>query len=240
MRQLIWKEWHEQRWKLGFGCIVLCAFALIGLHTRIIPDQAIIIATCAMGVLLLPVLSASGLVPAERGQGTLRTVLALPVAPWKVLAVKAAMGVLLCAGPLLAAAVISLLITRGRELSSEDMLAIYGRSILTGVCLFGWMTALTAGSPNEGRGTALAVGVLVCWLMLTSGLVSAGSMHLRSYGIVSSQPPYLLWATCPFVFVCSPSGVSVLGGLLVQAALFLAISFPAVRAMKVRDVEDKP
>ena len=23
MRQLIWKEWHEQSWKLAFGCIVL-------------------------------------------------------------------------------------------------------------------------------------------------------------------------------------------------------------------------
>lgn len=238
MRQLLWKEWREQWWKLAFGTVVLCAFALIGLHTRIISDQSIIVAACGMGVLLLPILSVSGLIPAERGQGTLRTVLALPIAPWKVLAVKAATGVLLCACPLIATAVASVLVTRGRELSTEDVLAIYGRSILAGVCLFGWMTILTIGSPNEGRGAALAAGVLVCWLMLTSGLLAATPVkHYRLFG--TEPPPYLLWAACPFVFIYSPAGVSVPGGLLVQAVLFLAMSFPTIRAMKVRDVEGK-
>ncbi|MDB5358676.1 MAG: hypothetical protein JWN24_5129, partial [Phycisphaerales bacterium] len=23
MSSLLWKEWHEQRWKLGFGCLIL-------------------------------------------------------------------------------------------------------------------------------------------------------------------------------------------------------------------------
>ena len=39
MHSLLWKEWHEQSWKLGFGCVVLGALALIGLHSRIIADE---------------------------------------------------------------------------------------------------------------------------------------------------------------------------------------------------------
>lgn len=235
MRQLIWKEWHEQRWKLGFGCVVLCAFATIGLHARIISDQSIIVGTCALGVLLLPILSAAGLIPAERGEGTLRSLRALPIAPWVLLATKAVLGIGLCALPLFAAAGMSVLMTDGREVPNSATLAIYVRAALTAVSLFVWMLSATARSPSEGRGAALAVGVLVCWLIATSGLL--GSAHETGYLPPDSHVPSWLWAICPFVFVYPSAGISVVTGLLVQIGVGVALWLLAVRSITADHAE---
>jgi hypothetical protein len=243
MRQLIWKEWHEQRWKLGFGCIVLCAFAMIGLRTRAVPDESIMIGTCALGVLLLPILAAAGLIPAERGEGTLRTLLALPVAPWKVLMAKMRLGAVLCAGPILAAAVVSVLLTRGREVSEATTWMIYLRSTATALSLFAWMVCLTTRSSSEGRGTALAVGVLVFWLLATAGLRFQGahwywywnsSYAYRSPRVVPLAVDFL-WPLSPFFFVFAPPEVPLAAGVGAQSIIAILLGLFAVRAITRED-----
>jgi ABC-type transport system involved in multi-copper enzyme maturation permease subunit len=238
MRPLLWKEWHEQRWKLGFGCVVLCAFALIGLRTRIVPDQSIIIGACGLGVLMLPILSAAGLFPAERGEGTLDMLLALPVTRARVLAAKAILGTALCAGPLLAAAMLSILVAGGREISASAMLAIFLRAMASGVFLFVWMFGFTVRSPSEGRGAALALGILVSWLIITSGLIR--STHQAGYGFPESHAPLLLWLPCPFVFVFPPTSSATVLGIIVQAAIALVLCLLTARAMKITDSEARP
>lgn len=238
MRPLLWKEWHEQRWKLGFGCVVLCAFALIGLRTRIVSDESIIVGTCALGVLLLPILSAAGLFPAERGEGTLKTLLALPVTRSKLLAAKMILGTALCAGPLLAAAAVSVLVAGGREISDSAMFAIFWRAIASGVFLFVWMFALTVRSPSEGRGAALAVGILVCWLIVTSGLIR--STHIAGYGFPESHAPLPLWLACPFVFVFPPTQWATALGVIAQGAITVALCLVTLRAMTFTDPEAQP
>ncbi len=170
MSSLIWKEWHEQRWKLGFGSLVLCALALIGLHSRIIDDQSMVMFVCFLGVILLPVLSSTGLVPAERSEGSLESLLSLPVKPVRILAAKTAMGVLLCAVPLLLAGVVSIFAAGGREMATGAMLDLYGRSALAAISLFIWMLALTIRLPNETRASLLAIGLLIFWMLATEGL----------------------------------------------------------------------
>ncbi len=180
MPNLLWKEWHEQSWKLGFGCLVLGALALIGLHSRIIDDESMVLFVCFLGIALLPVLSSTGLVPAERSEGSLESLLALPVASWKILAMKTAMGILLCAGPLMFAGAVSILIAGGREMTTGVMFAYYARSALTAISLLVWMLALTIRLPNETRAGLLAMGLLIFWMLATAGLG------------VPSVPPLLL------------------------------------------------
>jgi len=170
MPSLIWKEWHEQSWKLGFGCVVLGALALIGLHARLVADETLAMWVCFLGLSLLPVLSSTGLLPAERGEGSFESLLALPVQPWRILLAKTGIGFLLCVGPMTAAAVASLLMAGGRELTSESMLVLYGRSTLVALSLFIWMLALTARLPSEARAGLLAMGILIFWLLATAGL----------------------------------------------------------------------
>jgi ABC-type transport system involved in multi-copper enzyme maturation permease subunit len=188
MTSLIWKEWHEQSWKLAFGCLVLGALALIGLHARIIADETMVMWVCFIGIGLLPVLSSTGLIPAERADGTFESLLAIPISPGRILLVKTAMGLLLCAGPMIIAAAVSLLSAGGREMSSQAMLILYTRSALAALAMFVWMMALTVHLPNEARAGLLALGLLVFWLLATAGL---------AYPPV----PELLFAFSPLSFV---------------------------------------
>ncbi|MGA2233069.1 MAG: ABC transporter permease [Tepidisphaeraceae bacterium] len=211
MFSLIWKEWHEQRWKLGFGCLVLSALAAIGLRARILPDETMVEWVCFLGLALLPILSSTGLIPAERADDTFESLLALPVAPWRILVAKTLMGLLLCAGPMILAALVSVAIAGNREMSSADMLYFYARSTFTTLSLFIWMLALTAQLPSETRAGLLAMGLLVFWLLATAGLV---------------QPsvPLLAFAVSPFAFVyrdADPAGnaPTLLVNLAVQVAI---------------------
>jgi hypothetical protein len=188
MRKLLWKEWHEQSWKLGFGCIVLSALAVIGLHARITADETMSMWVCVFGLTLLPVLSSSGLLPAERSEGSFESLLALPVSPWKILAAKTLIGLLLCVGPMLTAALASIATAGGREMSDVAILDLYGRSTLATVSLFIWMLALTARLPNEARAAILAMGVLIFWMLATMGM---GDHDI----------PALVFAPSPMAFV---------------------------------------
>ncbi len=224
MRNLLWKEWREQAWQLAFGCVVLSAMAAVGLHARMVADAVLLDWVCFVGVTLVPVLASTALVPAERADGGLATLAALPVSPAAILAAKAVLGVLLCVGPLAAAGVVSVAMAGGREVYTGGVAELYARSALASATLFAWMFALTVRLPNEARAALVAVGVLVIWMLASAGLMAAG------------EPSYGGWsfAASPFAFVVpvpagqggpSPFGI-VLG---VQAVLVAAVGWLAVR-----------
>jgi ABC-type transport system involved in multi-copper enzyme maturation permease subunit len=202
MPNLLWKEWHEQSWKLGFGCIVLAAIAVIGLRARIVADETMVMWVCFIGMTLLPVLSSTGLLPAERAEGCFESLLALPVSPRRILFAKTAIGLLLCIGPMAVAAILSVLAFGGREISSAAMLTLYGCSTLAAMSLFIWMLALTARLPSETRAGLVAMGILIIWLLATAGL--AGPLIPSFWGTISpiafvygitsdqtNQPPFV-------------------------------------------------
>ena len=198
MRQLLWKEWHEQAWKLAFGCIVLTALIVIGLHARVVADATLVESVAALGMGVLPVLSSTGLMPAERAEGSFEALVSLPVRPWELLLSKAVLGLLLVVGPLAVAAAASVAMAGGREMTAGDMLGLYARATAAGVALFAWMTALTVRLPNEARAALLAVGVGVLWLLASAGLAEpavrnpafAASPFAFVYQFVSPDPQY--------------------------------------------------
>ena len=214
MRKLLWKEWHEQAWKLAFGCVVLSAMAAIGLRARMVADATLSEWVCFVGLTLLPVLASTGGVPAERAEGGFEALLALPVAAWQVLAVKTAAGLLLCAGPLAAAAAVGVAMAGGREVSAGLMLGLYGRTAGAAAGLFVWMFALTVRLPSEARAALLAMGVLVLWTLASTGLL-VGRLHVAL-------------AASPLALVCP-----VLDGLGPRPAvgLVVAVQVPVLAAV---------
>ena len=40
MLKLLWKEWHENLWKLGFGLTASAAFTVMLFRIRLFPDMA--------------------------------------------------------------------------------------------------------------------------------------------------------------------------------------------------------
>ncbi len=61
LKALFWKEWQEQRWRLALACIGLIGMTAIGLKTRVVPDEAIIMITLIISVFILPAFSGMGL-----------------------------------------------------------------------------------------------------------------------------------------------------------------------------------
>ena len=206
MRRLLWKEWHEQSWKLFFSCIVLGTLALIGLRTRLVADQMMILTCCGVGILLLPLLVGSGLIPSERAEGSFESLIAMPIAPWRILLAKTFMGLLLCVGPMVVAVLISLWIAGGREMSRLDIMLLYFRCTLTVVFLFFWVFALTSRLPSEARAGLVAVGVMICWMILTMGL--------------DRQSPRLLFGISPLAFVFDMDNQLKLGPAVWLIAMF--------------------
>ena len=185
MRQLIWKEWHEQAWKLAFGCIVLGAFAFIGLRTRILPDEEMLLWVCFPAIGLLPLLAATGLVPTERSDGTFNTLAALPVPMRTIVWIKIAVGLLLCVGPLAVTMAISLGFVGGRKMNDSVIIALFVRSMLSAAAVFVWMFAASIRLPTEARAAMVSIGVLLFWLMASTGMAWAKHWTLSTISPVS-------------------------------------------------------
>jgi hypothetical protein len=224
MRQLLWKEWHEQSWKLAFGCIVLASLVLIGLQARLVADETMMMWVCFLGVTLLPVLSSSGLIPAEREAGSFESLMAMPIAPWRILLAKTLMGLMMCAGPMLAAFAVSWALAGGREMHSWDIFDLYGRSALVMVLLFFWMMAFTARLPSEARAGLVAVGVFICWMLGTAGL---GAPELPRWLVAISPLVFLqswFWfSSGAYPWLLAPLVQVVTVGLLWGATLLLFV-----------------
>jgi hypothetical protein len=240
MLSLIWKEWHEQRWKLAFGALVLCAFALIGLRTRVVADETLLTWVCFLGIMLLPILTAMGLVPAERQEGTIGSLLALPVSTWRIFIVKTLLGILLCAGPLLCALVVSILAAGGRELTASQMFELFVRSVAATLVLFAWMFCLTVRLPTEARAGLLAVGILIFWLLATAGIyaVTPSDNYFTSRGMAVPHDVAVtkLWLISPFIFTFgfrleSVALLSVGLAIVIQLAIAAALWFWAARRL---------
>ena len=96
MRSLLWKEWHEQRWKLAFSSLLLAGFTFFGLHARVVSDAAVLIASSSLAIVLLPLLVGAVMVAPERETGTLQTLMALPANPLSILGAKTVVGLVAC------------------------------------------------------------------------------------------------------------------------------------------------
>jgi hypothetical protein len=233
-RSLIWKEWHEQRWKLGFGCLVLSALTFVGLRSRVVADETFLNGVCVLAMSLLPLLACMGLIAPERSDGSLSALLALPIASWRVLAVKTLLGVALCVVPMLAAAAISVATAGGREISTGNMIGLWARSAAVSLSLFAWMLGLSIRLPTEARAGMICLGVLVFWAMILAALP-------KSHNVQVSDPfdilPRWVWVVCPFVFGFPNAVRHQAMPLVVQLTIAVALWWAAVRWLTVASEE---
>jgi len=177
IRKLIWKEWREQRWKLGLGCVALAGFVLVGLRTRIVMDQSIILMGAGIAAFALPIFVGMDLVAGDRSSGSLDSLLKLPVRPRSILLVKLGVGVLTCIAPILAAGVISCVVAGDRELSTARILQVYAGMAGLSVVLLVWVAAFGVRQPTEARAALVGLEVLLGWWVI--GLVYSESLEQR-------------------------------------------------------------
>lgn len=172
IRSLIWKQWMEQRWALALGCFVLVGFVTIGLQARLVQDSLIMNATGFIGVLVLPILVAMGLLAPERAERTLGTLQRLPVQPATVFAVKTLIGAVWVAVPLLAAGVATAILFGDREVPQGQVLLSFLRCVPAAIAVMVWTLVLGLRQPSEAR-----VGMIGVALLVGSAALAIGVHH---------------------------------------------------------------
>ena len=125
IKPLIWKEWQELRWKMAFGCLIVGAFVLIGLKSRIFRDIIIFVFSAGGSSLLMPLFIAMGLIAEERSDRSLYTLFALPVQIKLLYVIKMILGAVVVLSPILVSLILSLLMAGGREESISDIIKWY-------------------------------------------------------------------------------------------------------------------
>jgi hypothetical protein len=208
IKALLWKEWQQQRWKLAFGCVLLAGYTMIGVQTRLLPDIAVIVSSIFLGSIVLPIFVSMGLVAAERSDGTLRGLLALPVKARTIFAVKVAMGAAACIVPIVCSFAVVSVMTRGREESLSRVLHVYVAMIALAVLMLTWTTCLGGLSRSEARVGMTGLAILVGW-WLWAVMIEAGE-------IAGAR----MWAMHPFAVIELLEG----GGELLSTAVMQTVT----------------
>ncbi len=194
-RNLFWKEWHEQRWRMAFGCVLMSALPALGLMARVVPDEAVVTVAMLVGSVLLPIFAAMGLIAPERSERTLGSLLVLPVSSRTVLSVKTVVGLATCLAPLACATIVSLFMAGGRELSSGHIfMACQGSAVFACLVLV-WTLAFSVRQSTEARVGLVGMGVVAAWVMLTMFMHMfwlMGQQALVEEPIVRAANPVLL------------------------------------------------
>ena len=169
-RSLFWKEWREQRWKAAFNTLLVTAFVAIGLRTRVISDLGVLVLAWEIAAIILPLFMSMGLVAAERAQGSLHFLLALPTRPWQTLTVKMAVGIGVVVLPFLGGVAVAAIIAGGRESTMGEIVAVALVAAWIGIQALIWFVTFAIRQPDEAR-AGIVAGLVFCgWCALGAGI----------------------------------------------------------------------
>jgi hypothetical protein len=167
IRSLVWKEWREQRWKVVYCSIILAGFVLIGLRTRLLPDEMIIQGSMILGAFFVPLFIGMGLFATEAAEGSLNTLRSLPVQPRVLFLIKIISGALAGLIPFLIAGTIAILTAGEREITVHRTFLIYTSGYWFALALLAWIIAFGLRQPSEARVGLIGLGIVTAWVVLT-------------------------------------------------------------------------
>jgi ABC-type transport system involved in multi-copper enzyme maturation permease subunit len=165
-RQLFWKEWRENLWKLGFCCAVSAAFVVMLFRIRLFPDSANCIVISFVQMLAVPVIFALDIFSGEMSNRTIHLLFKIPVARWKIFFAKylvcmVQMGLIF----LLGGAMMEVM-SQGREADVGFLLKLNASFGVTALLLFTWFCPFGAQSRSEAGSLVAMFGVLIGWGIL--------------------------------------------------------------------------
>lgn len=163
---LLWKEWRQMRWRWAFCLTVCCLFVIVGLKTRIMPDQGIILLSFGICAFAIPLFIGIGLVAEEREENSLKLQLALPVQAMRVYVVKMAMGASAVAASTIASLIIALLMAGNREESAAEIFRIYAFVIPFGIIFMLWIVVFSMKRKTQWAAVLTGIAIGAIWVFL--------------------------------------------------------------------------
>lgn len=150
-RSLMWKEWHEHKWKLVALTAILCGVSAILILATESERSDALVAFVMLAYIVVPLAFFLGAHDAadERGRGTEAFLQSLPVPTWQQAAWKLAFGILTCILPIFLALVVLVgmiyhlpdhraNVATALERASHEFPMLVGK----GHSLFGWGAAV--------------------------------------------------------------------------------------------------
>jgi hypothetical protein len=175
--------------------------------------------------IVLPVFVSMDLVAAERARGTLRGLCALPVQPWKILAVKTLAGLALVSVPVLVTFAVVVPAVGGREISVGSVLTIYAAIVGLGMVIFFWTFSFGLLCRSEEKVGLVGAGILLgCFIHA----VIVDEFRL------DRQIGEWVWSVNPFSIIELLEGdAGLLNVVVVQTALVIVLCLWAKRRFRV-------
>ncbi len=82
-RQLLWKEWRENQWKLIFCAAISLVFTVMLFRIRLFPDWANCLAISFIQMFVVPVIYALDIFSGEMSNRTIHLLFKIPVPRWR-------------------------------------------------------------------------------------------------------------------------------------------------------------
>ncbi|MBN2180641.1 MAG: ABC-2 transporter permease [Sedimentisphaerales bacterium] len=169
---LLWKEWKENLWKLGFCGAASIAFTIMLFRMRIIPDVENCFLISLAQMFIVPVVYSLDIFSGEISNRTIHLLFKIPVKRWIIFFSKylvSAAGIIFI---FLASSLLMELMARGREASVYFLMRtnlLYG---LAGLLLFTWFCPFGCQSRSEAGSLVVMFAVFIGWgiVLLWSGV----------------------------------------------------------------------
>ena len=226
-KQLLWKEWRENLWKLTFGGAVSAAFVLLLFRIRLFPDSANCVAISFVQMLVVPVIYALDIFSGEMSNRTIHLLFKFPVPRWKIFFSKYLISIGGMAAVFLLSGLLMELISQGRE---ADVGTLFKLNVSFGVpalLLFTWFCAFAAQSRSEAGSLVAIFGVIIGWaiIFVWSGICEVEwAFRFVPYSLLKMRLPVDVWHT-PLITIASQ---------FLSFALILSVA--CYRFVKVRRV----
>ncbi|HUY90066.1 MAG TPA: hypothetical protein VMV10_15120 [Pirellulales bacterium] len=238
-RSLLWREWHEHKWKLAALMAIMLSLQLLLLveDPGLVTPQIIVWVLCgAPGAFFLGLHAASG----ERSARTLEFVRALAVKVRRVAIAKLAMGAIASVLPIAVAMLLAIawllarqaggasfayresFIARGTPL--EDLLLSGAAAMVFSLNVFFWTAAIGMNQPTELRAAAAGTAALIGWTAFS--FVALFLRVLEWQGELHNHDPFWQYALS-----MSPVGALTSMGVVIPIWRVVVLQFAMLTAV---------
>lgn len=196
LKRLLWKEWWENLWKLGFCAGVSLAFTMLLFRLRIFPDLQNAFFISLVQTIVVPVVYALDLFSGEMSNRTIHLLFKIPVPRWKIFFAKYLVAIVGIALSFLVTATAMEVLAWGREAQpgmlflANALQGLCALLLMTWFCLFGCQSRSEAGSLVAVFGVMTGWAIVLFWSLICEvGWANPVTPYTVMWGFWASVEP---------------------------------------------------